>query len=68
MGITGDGATILGKYSRSQFAAAFKPLDEDAIDTLTGEHIYYDMIMDQDGNERKVFKITRRLTIVLLRQ
>ena len=38
--LTGDESTIVGKYSKSQFAAGFKLTDEDAVDTLTGEPLF----------------------------
>ena len=39
-GVTGDGATFLGKFSASQFAVGFKPLDPDAVDHVTGEKLF----------------------------
>ena len=31
-------------------------VDEDAIDPLTGKHIFYDLVKDENDTNRKVFK------------
>jgi len=53
--LTGDGAEITGKHSGSQCAVGYKPTDEDAIDPLTGELVYYEMI-EHEGRMRKRHK------------
>ena len=54
--ITGDGATILGKYSNSQFATGIRILDDEAVDPKTGLPMFYDMVEDDDGRIRKKYK------------
>ena len=63
---TGDGATYLGKYSKSQFAAGFKMVDEDAIDPITKEHIFYDLEEGENGVQRKVFKNYQKIDHVAI--
>ena len=50
--LTGDGAEITGKHSGSQCAIGYKPTDEDAIDPLTGDRMYYEMV-EHEGRMRK---------------
>ena len=54
--ITGDGATILGKYSNSQFATGIRILNDEAVDPKTGLPMFYDMVEDDDGRQRKEYK------------
>ena len=42
--ITSDSATILGKYSNSQFATGIGILDDEAVDHKTGLPIFYCMV------------------------
>ena len=62
--ITGDGAEICNTTGANNTVVGLKAIDENSVDS-SGEHIFFDLKLDDDGRQFKEYKVNQLFYVLL---